>query len=328
MNMDLLRRHRLAAVLAIVLLVLLGAGGVVAAARRTGDGGSGPAAGAAGVAEFGPASAGSSSPSASVSASTGPRPSSGAAAPPARISAKKGVSVWAFPGLAAALTDVRASWYYNWAPARGNAAGPSTVEFVPMIWGAASVTDANLATVKREGRVLLGFNEPDFADQANMSVEQALDLWPRLMGTGMRLGSPAVAFGGADAGGWLDRFMSGARTRGHRVDFIMLHWYGSDFRAEAAVGHLRGYLQAVWNRYRLPIWLTEYALISFSGGTRYPTGEQQAAFVRGSTAMLQSLPYVERYAWFALPATGDAGTGLYRDGTTPTPAGAAYRAAA
>ena len=33
-------------------------------------------------------------------------------------------------------------------------------------------------------------------EQANMTVEQALELWPKLMATGQRLGSPAVACGG------------------------------------------------------------------------------------------------------------------------------------
>jgi hypothetical protein len=44
--------------------------------------------------------------------------------------------------------------------------------------------------------------------------------------------------------------------------------------------------------------------------------------------MLEALPYVQRYAWFGLPAVGDsADFGLYRDADTPTPAGKAYRAA-
>ena len=73
--------------------------------------------------------------------------------------------------------------------------------------------------------------------------------------------------------------------------------------------------------------LTEYALIDFSGQPRFPSGGEQAAFVRTSTAMLGGLPFVERYAWFSLPSTGDAGTGLYRDDGTPTEAGAAYRSA-
>ena len=40
--------------------------------------------------------------------------------------------------------------------------------------------------------------------------------------------------------------------------------------------------------------------------------------------MMESLPYVERYAWFGLPAEGEC-VGLYRDGQTPTAAGTAYR---
>jgi RNA polymerase sigma factor (sigma-70 family) len=247
--------------------------------------------------------------------------------PPAvATSARKGVSTWEFGPIPAGLKAVGASWYYNWSPTNASMPGPSGVEFVPMIWGADAVTDRTLATAKAEGDVLLGFNEPDLGEQANMTVERALELWPRLEATGMRLGSPAVAWGGADAGGWLDRFMTGARERGHRVDFIALHWYGADFSA-AAVGHLRGYLEAVHERYGLPIWLTEFALIRFEGGTSYPSDAQQSAFVTGATRMLGSLSFVERYAWFGLPSTGDSGTGLYRADGTLTAAGRAYRAA-
>lgn len=236
--------------------------------------------------------------------------------------------MWDAPNLAASLADVGAAWYYNWSAGPTGGAGGSA-EFVPMIWGPDSVNADTLARAKSSGSVLLGFNEPDFGSQSNMSVEQALDLWPQLQATGLRLGSPAVAVGAAEPGGWLDRFLAGARDRGYSVDFITLHWYGGDF-SDAAVGQLQGYIQAVYDRYHLPIWLTEYALIRFGdGGSTYPTDAEQAAFVTGSTAMLESLPYVERYAWFALPSPteGGQGTALYRNDATPTPAGAAYRAA-
>jgi hypothetical protein len=255
-----------------------------------------------------------------------PPPAPKTTGPVARSSARKGVSAWYFDGFTQALADVHATWYYNWAAGRGNLTAPAGVEFVPMIWGAKSVTAATLSQAKGQGKVLLGFNEPDLAGQANMPVAQALDLWPQLAATGMRLGSPAPATGADRAGGWLDQFMSGAAARGYRVDFIALHWYGSDFSA-AATSQLRSYLQATYNRYHKPIWLTEYALINFSGGAKYPTQSQQAAFVKASTAMLDSLSYVERYAWFALPATNGSGTGLYQNGTTPTEVGTAYRAA-
>lgn len=241
--------------------------------------------------------------------------------------AKKGVSVWDMAGLSTALADVGAGWYYNWSSHPTAGAG-SSARFVPMIWGAKSVTTTELNNAKRYGTELLAFNEPDFAGQANMSVDDALGLWPKLQATGLRLGSPAVAVGAADTGGWLDRFMTGAKQHGYRVDFITLHWYGSDY-SDAAAGQLKGYLQAVYNRYRKPIWLTEYALIKFTGGgSVYPSDAQQVSFVQKSTAMLRSLSYVERYAWFALPTPDDKqGTGLYRNGTTPTAAGRAYRVA-
>ena len=51
----------------------------------------------------------------------------------------------------------------------------------------ADVNDGALADARREGKVLLGFNEPDMAGQADMSVAEALELWPRLQSTGLRL---------------------------------------------------------------------------------------------------------------------------------------------
>jgi hypothetical protein len=239
--------------------------------------------------------------------------------------AKKGVSTWQFTGLSGAVKDVKASWYYNWGT--NNDAMPADAEFVPMIWDENVDTPANLAKVKSEGRTLLGFNEPDMSGQANMTVDQALSLWPDLQATGMRLGSPAVAYGGDTAGGWLDRFMTGARQRGLRVDFITLHWYGSDF-SDAAVGQFMGYVDAVHRRYNLPIWVTEYGLMNFSGTPKFPNTQQITAFIKNSTSRLEAASYVERYAWFSLPAVGDSvDYGLYRDATTPTEAGKAYRAA-
>ncbi len=245
----------------------------------------------------------------------------------AKASGKKGVSVWKFTGLKDALSDVGAKWYYNWASNNDDVPGPAGVEFVPMIWGKANVTDATLAQAKREGTELLGFNEPDQGGQANMSVADALADWPKLQATGMRLGSPAVSYGGDTAGGWLDQFMAGAKQKGYRVDFITLHWYGSDF-SDAAVNQFLGYVDAVHKRYGKPIWITEYGLQNFSGSPKYPTSAQEVAFIKGTTAGLQSRSYVERYAWYALPAVGDSlPYGLYKDGDTPTDAGKAYKAA-
>lgn len=242
-------------------------------------------------------------------------------------SAKKGVATWQWDGVAGALQDVGAGWFYNWSPTDDTMPAPEGVEFVPMIWGRDHVTDATLAQAAAEGDVLLGFNEPDLGEQSAMSVEEALEAWPRLEATGLRLGSPAVAWGADTPGGWLDRFMTGAQEQGLRVDFVTLHWYGSDF-SPAAVDQLLAYVDAVHARYGLPVWVTEYGLIDFAGGPAYPTGDQLATFVEGTTAGFEQRAHVERYAWFGLPAVGDsAAFGLYTDASTPTQAGRAYRAA-
>ncbi len=241
--------------------------------------------------------------------------------------AEKGVAVWAFNGVRKALTESGASWYYTWAVGHAGISSPHRVRFVPMIWGAGSVTPANLRQVKREGRFLLGFNEPDSSSQSNLTVRQALALWPRLMGTGMKLGSPAVATGAATPGGWLDRFMHGAKTRGYRVNFITVHWYGGDFATAAAVGQLKSYLRAIRARYHLPIWITEFALIRFGATVSFPSPRQQAAFVTAAARMLHGQTFVQRYAWFALPATrGDGTAGLFRAGPVATMAGRAFEA--
>jgi hypothetical protein len=239
------------------------------------------------------------------------------------------VTVWNFNGVDAALAASGSGWYYTWSTQHPGISAPAGVGFVPMIWGPGSVTASTLAQAKTAGPYLLGFNEPDMAAQSNMTVDQALSLWPQLMATGSILGSPAVATGADTPGGWLDQFMSGVKAHGYRVDFITLHWYGGDFTTTDAVSQLQSYIQNVYNRYHLPIWLTEYALIDFShGGATYPTDQQQAAFVTASTKMLQGLPYLQRYAWFALPAS-DTGpsTGLFRTGPAVTAAGRAFEAA-
>jgi RNA polymerase sigma factor (sigma-70 family) len=274
-----------------------------------------------------PALSASTASATSPAASTSPAPSTSSVA--AATSQRKGVSAWNFTGVTAALAESGASWYYNWAPTPNGITAPANVSFVPMIWGASEVTSATLDQVSKEGNILLGFNEPDNSGQANMTVAQALSLWPQLMATGMTLGSPAVASGAATPGGWLDQFMTGAKARGYRVNFITVHWYGGDFQTAAAVQQLESYLQAIWARYQLPIWVTEFALTDFSGSSPvYPTEAQQAAFLSSATAMLDTLPYVERYAWFSLPASSGSGTtGLFNPGPSVTPVGQAFEAA-
>jgi Glycosyl hydrolase catalytic core len=237
---------------------------------------------------------------------------------------KKGVGAWAFSGATQALNESGASWYYTWTVNPDGITPPPKAAFVPMIWGPTYVTPKYLAEVKTEGHVLLGFNEPDLSKEANMTVSQALQLWPQLMSTGMRLGSPAVAANAATPGSWLDQFMTGAAARHYRVNFIQLHWYGGNFDVSQAVSELQSYIESVWNMYHKPIWLTEFALWRFNPSV-LPSSQVQAAFLTAATSMLEKLPYVWRYAWYGLGANSDDGsTGLFNPGPTTTVTGTAF----
>jgi Glycosyl hydrolase catalytic core len=244
------------------------------------------------------------------------------------VSPKKGVGAWYFPHVDKAIAEINVSWFYTWEPNTKGITQPDRVEFVPMIWSETFVEPKQLELAKKSGSVLLGFNEPDRAEQANMTVKQALDLWPHLMATGMRIGSPATAGNPSLSGSWLEQFMDGAKARGYRVDFVCVHWYGEEFEIDGALKQLKNFLQAVHQKFQLPIWLTEYSLIRWSNTPTYPSWEQQVRFASRSIDMLETLPFVERYAWFSLPPWtkhgGDRTSLYYQDGDL-TPVGVAYQ---
>ncbi len=192
-------------------------------------------------------------------------------------SVKKG-----WDGDLATAQKLKAHWFYNWGP---SGAGTADVEFVPMIKGKAHVNARTLDAVKASGaKALLCFNEPERKDQGNLSVEEALDLWPQLMATGLRLGSPAPSSDGRGME-WLSRFMEGARSRKLRVDFIALHWYRS-----ANPEDFEHWLDEIHRQYHLPIWLTEFNA-QYSGGDR-------ERFAKQAFRLLDRKSYVERYAYF------------------------------
>ena len=247
---------------------------------------------------------------------------------------KKGVGYWnadgSFNRLSTGVDRLGCGWYYNWTPRPDSNGDGIQAEFIPMVWNGRDVTEKKLDRLRADGHhTLLTFNEPDAREQANMTVEEALTLWPQLMRTGLQLGSPAPA---SFHHGWLERFMKEAASRSYRVDFICSHWYG-DITARDAVDQLQNFLEGQWKNHHRPIWLTE-----FSGSTgswleiiQPPmTREKNAAFIKKALPMLDSLPYVERYAWFELKweETPWENVALVNPQTgNLTAAGRAYRAA-
>src|ERR1700722_20401478 len=98
-----------------------------------------------------------------VAGATGRAPAVPSGSARTAANAKKGVAAWAFDGSHRALLKSGVSWYYTWGTNHDGIATPAGVNFVPMIWGANSVTAATLKKGRHFGHYLLGFNEPDNA---------------------------------------------------------------------------------------------------------------------------------------------------------------------
>lgn len=190
---------------------------------------------------------------------------------------------------AAEIDALGASWCYNWTT------GPSSSDcgdplFVPMVWGGGNVAGA-LAGIAAAGYdTVLGFNEPNKSDQANMTVEAAIAAWPALTSDpNIRVGSPAVS---DDGRAWLESFMDQVESGGLRVDFIAMHWYGWN-AGSCTAASLEGAVNwaSQWN---LPIWITEFGCM----GSSNTSEEVLVTFFEGAVEMLEAHPLVERYAWY------------------------------
>lgn len=216
------------------------------------------------------------------------------------------------PGWARRLTSLRCKWFYSWGSAVPEGL-PRGVAFVPMVWGsggAAGAIATTAAAAKKAGITeLLGFNEPDGKDQANMTVQQALDAWPRLMETGMRLGSPSCVHADRE---WMQEFMAGVKKRGLRVDFVGVHSYGGP-SAEALVKKL----ETIHRLFERPLWITEFAVGDWDAKTAKENRHRPDTvlqFMEKVLPMLDRLDYVERYAWFpAETSSGPLGTSALFD---------------
>ena len=250
-------------------------------------------------------------------------------------SAKKGIGSWYYASdtqeRPATQEDIEklskagVTWFYNWSLVDKIAefAKNTDMEYVPMLWSGAYVNDTFLTKLKKGAESglyqhVLAFNEPDLPDQANMTVEDALDAYGQILealeGTGIKIGSPA---GAAVEDDWIAKFMEGAKKRGYRVDFLTIHVY-QDVTNPSSVENLNAALNRLYEKYQLPIWITEIGATDVSANWKdyqlYGTlnHESVLTYMEELTEMLEGLDYVERYAWFVDYSSDTDGTAYTR----------------
>lgn len=206
-------------------------------------------------------------------------------------------------GTGFSFPDLDAGWFYNW---NLNGVPDPNYDYVPMAWGAGGASPANINVMigKKSTTHILGFNESDNCSgesgQFNnlCQPEVAVAYYESLMGTGVRLGSPAPRENGPS--GWLLEFNQIAKQRDVRFDFVAVHWYdwGStpgntpNANPQEIFNRFKAYLTNVYRIYQLPIWITEF------NANPNRNNAIQEEFLKLALPYLESLDYVERYAYF------------------------------
>ena len=214
--------------------------------------------------------------------------------------------------------NLNVDWLYNWNLDRNS---PLDWEYVPIrqvrYW-----PSMNQDWKARGASHVLGYNEPDHTDQANMTVAEAIASWPDLLGTGLRVGAPAVSDGGRSS--WLYPFIQQADADGLRVDFVAVHYYWCFNPADpsGAATQMYNFLKATYDQVKRPLWITEWNNGANWTGCGDPTFAQQQAAIAAMIDMLDSTPFVERYA--AYNWVEDVRR-LVWDDLWPTDAGFTYR---
>ena len=191
------------------------------------------------------------------------------------------------------------SWSYNWANTSATAQEGKFqqygIQFVPMCWNNNYSSDgiaAYYVSHKDKQNYLLGYNEPNLTDQANMTPTQAAEKWGDVVAlaknNNARLISPAMNWGTlagwSNGVQWLQAFFQ--LVNPDDVYGIAVHIYMNS--AKAALGDLQRY--KVFGK---PLWLTE-----FCGWDGVSSSAAQVQFMTQAINALEQDEGLERYAWF------------------------------
>lgn len=188
------------------------------------------------------------------------------------------------------------TWFYNWSASTEWTTNPNAhsksynQEFVPEKWGAGG--DPQEFYTLEDVSHLMGYNEPDHEEQSNVSVETAIEEWPILQKTGLRLGSPATT-----DFNWLYDFMSEAKKQNYRVDYVVIHAYwgglsGSDWYDK---------LKEVHQKTGRPLWIKEWNNGANWTTEDWPSGmeaqyEKQLRDLKSILMVMDTASFIERYS--------------------------------
>ncbi len=185
------------------------------------------------------------------------------------------------------------TWFYSWS---ADQASTNNLEYavIKQNYSWPGWTEIN---GKQNVSHLLGYNEPDRSDQANLDVDVAIAQWPNMMHSGLRIGSPATS---DPFNGWLFEFVDKCDELNYRIDFVAIHAYWTKTPQQ-----WYNDLKYVHERTGRPIWITEWNNGANWTSEPWPddtgdlTSDNAQKQLNDITAILQVLDtahFVERYS--------------------------------
>lgn len=155
-------------------------------------------------------------------------------------------------GNATEVDMTNSTWWYGWG---GTGTRRDFYEFVPM-W---NKLNGNWSAINGNKTVshLLGLNEPDHPEQhkddygeKKIPVSLAIERWPEMLESGLRVGAPAVT-----DFSWLYEFIDECDRRNYRVDYVPIHAYWEAKTPSSWYNDLKNIYERCGKR---PLWITEW----------------------------------------------------------------------
>lgn len=198
------------------------------------------------------------------------------------------------------------SWFYNWGFNPGlqvKSVFDPYVDYIPMCWsGVDTVQLKAFYSTHPNIKYILGFNEPNFKAQANLTPSQAAAKWPLIERIAklynLKIVGPALNYapsnGAVSENGvtytdpikYMDDFIKVCPTC--KFDYVGVHNY---MNSEPAVeGNI-----AMYKKYNKPIWLTEFCQYD---GNQTLNPDTQKDYMVELLNYLENDTCVYRYSWF------------------------------
>ena len=210
-------------------------------------------------------------------------------------------------GVAVDPADMNIGWYYNWGTKSFKETGFKNtkfydVDYVPQIWGNNESCEDLFARFNSQGyKYVLAYNEPDLTWESNLKADFVMRRWMKdyIPNKGNTLlGSPAVSVFPQWSDWWKSYWNMLPGSGNSATHFIAIHNYNKYYNDKNTALDYLEKIDECYNKYRKPIWITEFAIWKFDKNDKAGCAKTQE-FMRIVLKGLNERSYVERYSWFS-----------------------------